>query len=91
MKNSRLAADVAQRAVGRHQVAVGGHALVQFGHEALAHPRARRLGDILIARHVPGDVVLEIGAVGDVVVDVEIGVPGVEELAATRASPACRP
>src|SRR5262249_38974147 len=29
---------------------------------------------------VPGDVVLEIGAVGDVVIDVEVRIPGVEEL-----------
>ena len=51
----------------------------------------RGLGDVLIARHVPGDVVLKIRAVGHVVVDVEIGVPRVEQLAATRASPACPP
>ncbi len=60
-------------------MAVGGHALVEFGDEAVAHPGAGGLGDVLIARHVPGDVVLEIAAVGDVVVDVEVGIPGVEE------------
>ena len=75
-----FAVDVAQRAVGGHQVAVGRHALVEFGYEAVAHPGAGRFGDVLVARHVPGDVVLKIGAVGDVVIDQEIGHPGVENV-----------
>ncbi len=60
-------------------MAVGGHALIEFGDEFFAHPGAGRFGDILIAGHVPGDVVLHVGAVGDVVVDQEIGHPGVED------------
>ena len=77
-KNLHEELAIAEGAIGRDQVAVGGHALVQFGNVFLAHPVARGFGDVLIAGHVPGDVVLHVGAVGDVVVDEEIGHPGVE-------------
>ncbi len=43
-------------------------------------PGARRLGNILIARHVPSDVVLHVRTVGDVIVDVKVGIPGIENV-----------
>ena len=61
-------------------MAVGGHAFVELGDEFVAHPGAGRVGEILVTGHVPGDVVLHVGTVGDVVVDQEIGVPGIENV-----------
>ena len=75
-----LAVHVAQAPVGSHQMAVGRHALVKFRNEFVAHPGAGRFGEVLVPGHVPVDVVLHVGAVGDVIINQKIGIPGVEDV-----------
>ena len=61
-------------------MAIGSHLLIELWNETLVDPALRRRGNVLIARHVPSDVVLDIGTIGHVIIDQEIGHPGIEDL-----------
>ena len=59
------------------------------------HARVKPLADVRIevgeVLDGEGDVVLEVGAIGDVVVDEEVRQPAMKHLPGRRASPAHRP
>jgi len=82
---------VSKTTVRRDAVSIRLHQAIEFGHVRLVHPGTHRFGDVLIARHIPGDVVLHVRTVGDVVVKHEIGHPRVIEPQPRAHFPAYRP